>query len=87
MPRLTIREAKEQGYTVDTTCYPHLGYKGPRFAPTEAVKVLTVREADLLAACETVLRYLSSHQIYDKDARGILERAVAKAHGEEQTSG
>ena len=37
---------------------------------------------DLLATCQTILRYLSSHQIYDKDARSILERAIAKAKGE-----
>jgi hypothetical protein len=37
---------------------------------------------DLLAACEAVLSYIASHQIYDKDARGVLEQAIAKAKGE-----
>ena len=55
MLRLTIQEAKAQGYTVDTTCYPHLGYKGPRFAPIQSVRVLTELEADLLAACEALI--------------------------------
>ena len=40
---------------------------------------LIVAAPDLLAACEAVLRYISSHQVYDKDARGVLERAVAEA--------
>ena len=37
---------------------------------------------DLLAAIEAVLRYISSHQVYDKDARGVLERAAYKAKGQ-----
>ena len=35
---------------------------------------------DLLAACEATLRHISSNQVYDKDSRSILERAVAKAN-------
>ena len=42
------------------------------------------RTTGLVRARETVLRYLSSHQVYDKDARGILERAIAQARGESE---
>lgn len=44
---ITIEEAKARGYTVDRLCYPHFGYKGPRFAPTEYVYVFTDLEAKL----------------------------------------
>ena len=41
---LSIKEAKEQGFTVDRFCYPHYGYKGPRFTPTEYVNIETEKE-------------------------------------------
>lgn len=37
---------------------------------------------ELIAACESVLRHIATHQVYDKDSKSILERAVAKAKGE-----
>src|SRR5690348_13069023 len=42
---LTIKEAKEQGYIVDTNCYPHLAYKGERFNPSEKQHVMTEIES------------------------------------------
>ena len=38
-------------------------------------KALNDRDT-LLSACEAVLRMIQSHQIYDKDARSVLERAI-----------
>lgn len=38
----------------------------------------------LETAIKAVLRYISSHQVYDKDARGILERALAQDNDEPQ---
>lgn len=45
---MTIAEAEAKGYTVNTHCYPPVAYKGPTFAPTEKVCVLTNLEAILL---------------------------------------
>lgn len=39
-------------------------------------EMLSKRNAELEAAIKTVLRYISSNQVYDKDARGILLRAL-----------
>lgn len=46
---LTIAEAKAKGFAIDTTCYPHIAYKGCRFEPREVAEVLTAREAELAA--------------------------------------
>lgn len=54
MTKLTRAEAETAGYVVDSHCYPWLGYKGPRFAPTGSVVVLTDLEADLLSGLERV---------------------------------
>ena len=48
MSRLTIREALEQGYTVDTCVYPHVAHIGSRFAPHELRQVLTELETALI---------------------------------------
>ena len=55
MIRLTIEEAKAQGFTVDSHCYPHIGYMGPRFDPTKTVGVLTECEAHLIALVRSYL--------------------------------
>jgi hypothetical protein len=47
--QITIQQAEDHGYTVDTTCYPHIAYKGPRFNPTEIARVYTAIEAYMLA--------------------------------------
>lgn len=44
----TIKEAEEQGYTVDTSTYPHLGYKGERFTPKDTVMVYSRLEDELI---------------------------------------
>lgn len=46
--RITIAQAEERGFAVDTYCYPHLGYKGSRFRPDESVYVYTELEAELM---------------------------------------
>jgi hypothetical protein len=45
---LTPQEAKQQGFHVDTSCYPWLAYKGPRFKPEEAHHCFTDLEASLM---------------------------------------
>ena len=37
----------------------------------------STRIETLETAIRAVLRYISSHQVYDKDAKGILERALS----------
>lgn len=84
MNRITIEEARAQGFTVDTTCYPHFAYKGARFQPEESRRVFTETEAELLAALEDAvfqLRRLNR----DGASRPCHDRAVAaiaKARGE-----
>lgn len=49
------KDAEALGYTVDTTCYPWVAYKGPRFNPTEWRCVLTDLESELLQAAKGLL--------------------------------
>lgn len=49
-------EARERGFTIDTTCYPWLAYKGQRFAPTETAHCYTDDEAALLVAIDAIWR-------------------------------
>lgn len=56
MRRITIAEAREQGYTVDTTVYPHFAYKGSRFMPNARVLCFTSDEAELIAALQRMQR-------------------------------
>ena len=83
MPKLTIAAAKGQGYNVDTHCYPHIGYTGPRFMPSEYVKVFTEIEGDLLEACELMLMQLSGVTIWATTGIEVaverMQKAVAKA--------
>lgn len=51
----------------------------------EANARLIAAAPDLLAACEATLRYISSHQVYDKDAESLLREAVEKATGPTKT--
>lgn len=51
----TPAQARMEGFTVDSTCYPWFGYKGPRFSPTEHCHVLTDLEAELLDSTETLI--------------------------------
>jgi hypothetical protein len=34
-PPITAKHAKRLGYTIDTTCYPWVAYKGSRFIPDD----------------------------------------------------
>ena len=74
--KLTIEEAKKQGFTIDDFCYPHVGYKGSRFAPDEKVDVLTETETHLLEAChEIVLKHAHWNSCY----KDISERPCEEA--------
>ncbi len=46
--RLTIEEARAQGYTIDTTVYPPFAYKGYRFSPDDRADCYTELEAELI---------------------------------------
>lgn len=85
------KEAEQAGYTVDMHCSPWLGYKGPRFAPTERITVLTDLEAELLEALKLAERNCSS-RLYmlpvksdERDSLttelSIYQAAIAKAEG------
>ena len=63
--KITIQEAKEQGFIVDITCYPHIAYKGARFAPTEMINVYTEEEAKLRQICKQALKEF--HCIYQDE--------------------
>jgi hypothetical protein len=52
--RLTPDEARDQGFTIDTTTYPWTAYKGPRFSPTDWRDCFTEHEAALRAALATL---------------------------------
>lgn len=44
-------------------------------------KRLKELNSDLLEACRAVVRYIESNQVHDKDAKGVLERAISRAEG------
>jgi hypothetical protein len=52
---LTPKEARVQGFQLDTTCYPWVAYKGPRFKPEVLEHCLTDVEAGLLHSLERML--------------------------------
>ena len=54
---LSHQELKQQGYIIDSTCYPNIYYKGHRFDPAEWGHVLTNLEFDLLKALEGMLEW------------------------------
>ena len=33
------KEAESRGFTVDTSCWPWVAYKGPRFAPEDSFQI------------------------------------------------
>jgi len=65
---LTIDEAEEKGYTIDRCTYPYLGYKGPRFAPTEHCEIMTERECEMATRIEQMEECLKkcSDFVHDK---------------------
>lgn len=54
MPRVRPELAVARGYTIDTSCYPNVAYKGPRFNPTEWVPVFTDVENQLIKKVEAL---------------------------------
>jgi hypothetical protein len=76
--RITEEEAKAQGFTIDSTTYPHFGYKGPRFDPTDYVYVFTPLEEELMALLEEAAEARrNSHNlaIWYTKVRGLLKYA------------
>lgn len=69
----TQEEYKAEGFTIDSSCYPWVAYKGPRLASTESHHCLTDLEAELATALEMATDPGSG----SKDARKIL--AVCRA--------
>lgn len=55
MDTLTIKEAQRNGFAIDKHCYPHLGYKGARFAPDLTINVYTELECELKEDLEDAL--------------------------------
>lgn len=85
--RMTRVEAEQEGFTVDTHCWPWLGYKGPRFAPTERIAVYSDREEELLEVLRDARMVLTMADRSDawkqERARCLarLDRQVAKVEG------
>ncbi len=48
------------GYTLDNHSMPNVAYKGPRFAPTEIIPILTEREEQMLEALKLLQRMMSN---------------------------
>lgn len=76
-------EALRDGFEVDTSCYPWIAYKGPRFQPTETKECLTDLEAEL---CDALCRFtdLWALEYLGADPRAahaytLALRALAKA--------
>lgn len=76
MKLITIEEARAQGFTVDTTVYPHVAYKGPRFNPTSTKHCLTELEAQLAKALEAAYEHLCWIGLGDR-----YERECAREQG------
>lgn len=79
--KLTKEQAEKQGYNVDTTCYPWLGYKGPRFAPTETITVFMDEEVQLRQWIVDALIMLEEENI--KEAKSMLN-FILKENAKEQ---
>lgn len=71
--KLTILQAVSQGFTVDTTCYPPVAYKGERFKPDEWHECHTDNEAELRGA----IRLLLDQVDYTAGACGLTESVGA----------
>lgn len=79
---MTKLQAELQGFTVDTTCYPWLAYKGERFAPTHQADVMTAAEE---ALCGLLKEAIVAFKTQSKgwDIVSWMERAEAAAVGVE----
>ena len=78
--KLTPAEARAQGYTVDSTCYPWVAYKGERFSTHQWEGIFTDTEAELIEAQVLPGSALAGQAVRDlKLPRGALIAAVEKA--------
>jgi len=75
--KLTIKEAQKQGFIVDTTCYPHIAYKGVRFAPTKIINVYTEEESKFIEAIKYAFDTRELHR-YRPDVWMFSLEAVEK---------
>lgn len=49
---------RDNGYTIDSHCYPNVAYKDGRFAPDVIVNVMTEREEELQREVKRLTRNL-----------------------------
>lgn len=61
MTRISVNEARHDGYLVDMSYYPPMAYKGDRLGNHEMRSCLTDIEAELVEACQKTLAWLSEH--------------------------
>jgi DNA-binding response OmpR family regulator len=59
---LTPDEARAKGFSLDTTLYPWVAYKGARFQPTEIEQCYTEREAALIDEVHTLTAELENER-------------------------
>lgn len=52
---MTRSQAKAMGFSIDSTCYPNVAYKGPRFNVTEFAFIYTETEERLGAAQKCIV--------------------------------
>jgi hypothetical protein len=80
MSRITIKQAKEDGFIVDTCCYPYVAYKGPRFQPTEHRDCYTELEESLLNQRDELVAALKSAKaaVKGREHTGFIDDVIAK---------
>jgi len=78
-----VEKSKMWGWCVRSLATYHSGVSGKQEQVFVASKLKNGDDARLFAAsprlleaCEYVLRMIQSHQVYDKDAATVLERAI-----------
>ena len=55
MIKMSREQATARGFIIDSTCYPNVAYKGPRFGPDEIYVILTETEEMYLGALADLL--------------------------------
>lgn len=78
LERVTVQEAIDAGFTVDTHVYPPFAYRGPRFAPTSTHRCFTELEAELMEALKAIA---GSYPVTEEAEvlADIAREAIAKA--------
>jgi protein-tyrosine phosphatase len=61
---MNAKQAKEQGYIIDTHCYPWVAYKGARFEPDEWFLVDPIN-IELIKDCINKIKDNCSNDIND----------------------